>query len=170
MSAVVSGRWLKGGVGLLALVGMVSACQSNDFRIEALDVPGLACDAGAAEGVRLLDATTPLPPETGLKPEPPPASGQTSPPAFDHERFWLVRVDMGCQPSGGYGLRLLSDRLELAGEKARLALAWERPDPDRMQIQMITCPCRYLRIPKGEYRRLEIVDQKGRVRHELVLP
>jgi len=169
MSAAVPGRRLLRGVGLLALAGAMSACQSNDFRIEAVE-PSPACDAAAPPGARLLDEASPLSPETAPGLEPPPASGRTPPSAFDHEGFWLLRVDMGCQPSGGYGLRLLSDRLELAGEKARLALAWEKPDPDRMQIQMITCPCRYLRIPKGEYRRLEIVDQEGKVRHELVLP
>lgn len=167
MSPSLAGRCLK-GIGLVLLAALLCACRSNGSRMEVVEAQGFACGAGQPEGVRLLGREA-LPPTDGaLKVEPSPSSGQEPP--FDHERFWLVRVDMGCQPSGGYGLRLLSDKLELVGDRARLALAWEKPAPDKMQIQMITCPCRHLGIAKGEYKRLEIVDQEGMVRYRLELP
>jgi hypothetical protein len=83
---------------------------------------------------------------------------------------WLIRVDMGQQPSGGYGLKLLSDKLAIQEQTATLALQWRKPDPDMAQIQMLTYPCLYLKVAKGDYTRLEVVDEEGNVKHALDLP
>lgn len=87
----------------------------------------------------------------------------------DQDQFWMVRVDMGQQPSGGYGLRLMSEQLEISSGTARVALEWLKPKPGYAQIQILTYPCLYLKIAKGDYSRLEIVDQEGVVRHHLNL-
>ena len=87
----------------------------------------------------------------------------------DSEEFWLVRVDMGQQPSGGYGLKLLSDKLVISGETASFALQWSKPEPGMAQMQMVTYPCLYLKIAKGDYTRLQVVDEEGAVKHGLDL-
>jgi hypothetical protein len=38
------------------------------------------------------------------------------------------------------------------------------------QIQMLTYPCLYLKVAKGDYTRLEVVDEEGNVMHGLDLP
>jgi hypothetical protein len=86
------------------------------------------------------------------------------------DAFWLVRVDMGQQPSGGYGLKLLSDKLAVSGQTASFALQWVKPKPGMAQIQILTFPCLYLKIAKGDYIHLEVVDEEGTVRHSLDLP
>jgi hypothetical protein len=87
----------------------------------------------------------------------------------DQDQFWIVRVDMGRQASGGYGLRLMSEQLEISSDTARVALEWLRPKAGIAQIQALTYPCLYLKIAKGNYSRLEIVDQEGVIRHHLSL-
>jgi hypothetical protein len=89
--------------------------------------------------------------------------------SLDQEQFWMVRVDMGWRPSGGYGLRLMSEQLEISSDTARVALEWLQPKAGSAQIQALTYPCLYLKIEKGNYSRLEIVDQEGVVRHHLNL-
>jgi hypothetical protein len=86
------------------------------------------------------------------------------------DAFWLVRVDMGQKPSGGYGLKLLSDKLAVSEQTASFALQWIKPKPGMAQIQILTFPCLYLKIAKGDYTRLEVVDEEGTVRHSLDLP
>jgi hypothetical protein len=88
----------------------------------------------------------------------------------DADNTWLIRVDMGQQPSGGYGLKLLSDKLAIKEQTATFALQWRKPDPDMAQIQMLTYPCLYLKVAKGDYTRLEVVDEEGNVMHGLDLP
>jgi hypothetical protein len=86
------------------------------------------------------------------------------------DSFWLVRVDMGQQPSGGYGLKLLSDKLAVKDQTARFALQWAKPEAGKAQIQILTYPCLYLKVAKGDYKRLQVVDEEGTVRHSLDLP
>jgi hypothetical protein len=88
----------------------------------------------------------------------------------DTDDAWMIRVDMGQQPSGGYGLKLLSDRLAIEGQTATLALQWSKPEPGMAQVQMLTFPCLYLKVMKGDYTRLEVVDEEGVVKHSLDLP
>lgn len=88
----------------------------------------------------------------------------------DADAFWLIRVDMGQQPSGGYGLKLLSEKLAVNNQTATFALEWGKPKPGMAQVQMLTFPCLYLKIAKGDYNRLEVVDEEGVVKHGLDLP
>jgi hypothetical protein len=88
----------------------------------------------------------------------------------DSASFWLLRVDMGQQPSGGYGLKLLSDKLSISGRTASFALQWREPKPGMAQIQMLTYPCLYLKVLKGDYTRLEVIDETGAVKFGLDLP
>jgi hypothetical protein len=85
------------------------------------------------------------------------------------DQFWIVRVNMGQQPSGGYGLRLISERLEISSDTAKIVLEWFQPKPGMIQTQALTYPCLHLKLAKGDYSRLEIVDQTGRIRHYLNL-
>ena len=150
---------------MLAL--LMCACQANDTRHKVVETLSMACGAVETEQARILDRFTLASARHAPKSEITPTPSKT--PLFDHENYWLLRVDMGCQPNAGYALRLISDKLEINGTRASLALAWEKPDPERDQIQITACPCLHLRIAKGEYDWLEIADQDGSVRFELKL-
>ncbi|MET0071519.1 MAG: protease complex subunit PrcB family protein [Candidatus Thiodiazotropha sp.] len=127
---------------------------------------GYLCSIDQAAGVHLVTDTS-----SGEADNARIGGGQKQRPENDPaaESFWTVRVNMGQQPSGGYGLRLLSDNLEVSSDRARVALEWLRPKPGSVQMQALTYPCLYLRVAKGDYTRLDIVDQHGEVRHSLDL-
>ncbi|MET0064773.1 MAG: protease complex subunit PrcB family protein [Candidatus Thiodiazotropha sp.] len=88
----------------------------------------------------------------------------------EDENYWTVRVDMGAKPTAGYGLKLVSEKLVITDQTARFALQWVEPEPGSMQAQMISYPCLYLKVEKGDYEVLEAVDPSGVVVHRLSLP
>ncbi|MES9970634.1 MAG: protease complex subunit PrcB family protein [Candidatus Thiodiazotropha sp.] len=87
----------------------------------------------------------------------------------DRDQFWIIRVNMGQQPSGGYGLRLLSEQLDITANTATVTLEWLQPKPGSVQMQALTYPCIYLKLAKSDYSQLEIADQEGEIRFQLNL-
>ncbi|MBI9082122.1 MAG: protease complex subunit PrcB family protein [Desulfobacterales bacterium] len=85
-------------------------------------------------------------------------------PAIDFEQFAALRISMGTQPTGGYELVLVDTHARIEKETAIIRVDWIEPAPDAMVTQMITSPCLLVRIPRGDYRRIEIQDQHGTVR------
>jgi hypothetical protein len=149
------------------LLLMVSGCNTlASSSVSVLD-QGHVCGANQAAGVALVSDADSKPAESARIGAD--ISKKSADASLDREHFWIVRVNMGQQPSGGYGLRLMSESLEISSDTARVSLAWLEPKSGTAQIQMLTYPCLHLRIAKGDYTRLEIVDQQGVVRHELNL-
>lgn len=124
----------------------------------------LACQPeSAAAGARLV---TSLPERSAV-----PVSGQfavegkaPAQPVLD-AGFHYLRIDMGMKPTGGYGLKLLSETLELEGDVAGLGLQWVSPAEDAITAQVINYPCIVLKIPKGDYSVIKLRDEHGAVRH-----
>jgi hypothetical protein len=153
----------------LTLCFISSGCNALDNSVSVVD-DGFACGRTKAPGMYLvkkglsIDNTW-----VGVK-----QSDTLSHPKADGQDALagslLIRVDMGQQPSGGYGLKLLSDKLAVSGQTASFALQWVEPKPRMGQIQILTYPCLYLKIAKGNYTRLEVVDENGVVQHGLDLP
>jgi hypothetical protein len=128
---------------------------------------GYVCGVNQTAGVQLVsDAGANLTDNTRIGFD---ATKKETDSSLDQEQFWVVRVSMGQKPSGGYGLRLISEHLEISSETARVSLQWLEPKTGTAQIQALTYPCLYLKIAKGNYSRLEIVDQEGVVRHDMNL-
>ncbi|MEW8505254.1 MAG: protease complex subunit PrcB family protein [Candidatus Thiodiazotropha sp.] len=135
------------------------------LSVSALE-KGYVCSINQAAGVQLVSDTS-SPQEDSSRIGTAEKSGPKTEPATNP--VWIVRVNMGQQPSGGYGLRLISDHLKISDDTASVALEWLQPKPGSVQIQALTYPCIYLRIAKGSYSRLDFVDQHGEIRYTLDL-
>ncbi len=156
-------KWL--GLGSLCLV--MSACNTVSNSVTVLK-DSAVCSQNESAGIHLVKGPSIQNNGGGMV-----LSNQSLDPKEEEKEgdsFWLVRVDMGGQPSGGYGLKLLSERLVIDGQTARFALKWAALEADSVQIQMLTYPCLYLKVAKGDYTRLEVVDEEGAVKHSLDLP
>ena len=92
----------------------------------------------------------------------PPSS--IEPPPLDFTRYAAVLLEMGVQPSAGYGLTLQARRWSVAGDTLILRVNWLAPPPGRVFAQVITHPCLLVSVPRGGYRHIEILDQHGTVR------
>lgn len=158
-------NWLRcGGFGLLLLV--VSGCNTlASSAISVLD-KGYVCSVNQSAGVQLVSDSDRQQSDSTRIGNPPQQSTVSS---ADQDQFWIIRVNMGQQPSGGYGLKLLSEYLEISSDRARVTLEWLQPKPGSVQMQALTYPCLYLKLAKGDYSQLEIVDQDGEVRFDLNL-
>ncbi|MCG7882716.1 MAG: protease complex subunit PrcB family protein [Candidatus Thiodiazotropha taylori] len=153
------------GLGLILLVS--SGCNTMASSSVSVLKQGYVCSVNQPAGLQLVsDAVAKQADSARIGVDTPQKDADTS---LDPEQFWIVRVNMGQQPSGGYALRLISDQLEISSDTARVALEWLQPKPGSVQIQALTYPCLYLKIARDNYSRLEIVDQEGVVRHHLSL-
>lgn len=159
-------HWISLSVtGLMLLAGF--GCNTlASSSVSVLD-QGYVCSVKQTAGVQLVSDTASLLTDSSrISIDGPKKETDNS---LDQERFWIVRVDMGQQPSGGYALRLISEQLKISSDTARVILQWVQPESGTVQIQALTYPCLYLKIAKGNYSRLEIIDQAGVIRHDLNL-
>ncbi len=83
---------------------------------------------------------------------------------FNLDEHWLVRVSMGQKPTSGYGLTLVSESMPLSEGVGTLQLEWVQPGKGGMLPQVMTTPCVYLQIEKGEYSRIRIIDTQDKER------
>ncbi|MCU7905978.1 MAG: protease complex subunit PrcB family protein [Candidatus Thiodiazotropha sp. (ex Epidulcina cf. delphinae)] len=157
-------KWMK-WIGLAPMVMAISGCNTLASSITVLE-EGYVCGVNQSAGADLVTGAS-------MKHADRARLGDKAVTAesdkIDPQRFRVVRVDMGQQPSGGYGLKLLSEQLEISADTARVAVEWRKPDPGMAQMQVLTYPCLYLKLEIGDYTRLEIIDQEGVVRHSLDL-
>lgn len=71
-------------------------------------------------------------------------------------------VDMGQQPSGGYGV-LVSRKAEMSGDMLTLKATLIQPEPDQIVPLEPTNPCALIALPQGDYKQVEVKDQNGQV-------
>ncbi len=86
------------------------------------------------------------------------------------KQFWLVKVAMGVKPTAGYGLSLSSQQLSLFNQVATIELQWLAPSADSISAQVMTSPCIYLKLQKGDYDKVKIVDSTNQQRYLLDIP
>ena len=72
-----------------------------------------------------------------------------------------VLVELGAQPSAGYGVLLDREVADISGGTATVAVRVERPAPGSMSAAVVTSPCLLLHVPKGPYTRVRVVDAGG---------
>lgn len=90
---------------------------------------------------------------------------KSSLPPVDFRSHGVLLVEMGRQNTGGYGLRLARPEIEEGGDGAiRVHLDWRTPGPGMMTTQVITSPCLLLKLPRGDYRQIAVIDQHGQTR------
>lgn len=88
------------------------------------------------------------------------------PPPVAFPRRAVLWLEMGRQPSAGYGLTVRPHGMEIAGATLTLHVNWLEPLPGRVYAQVITRPCLLLSVPGGDYQRVRVRDQHGALRME----
>ena len=69
-------------------------------------------------------------------------------------------VDHGSRATGGYGLAV-SRRAVLRGRRLVITASFLSPKADEMRGYALTSPCVLVKLPAGDYERVEIVDPAG---------
>lgn len=83
-------------------------------------------------------------------------------PAIDFDRAAVLLVAMGRRPSSGYRLNYVERRpAEFHGGGLRVPLAWTEPQDPAAEVALTTDPCLLLRLPRADYRRVEVIDFDG---------
>ena len=86
------------------------------------------------------------------------------------ENFWFLKIAMGTKPTAGYGLSLTSKQLLVSDQTALIKLKWHQPSPDSISAQVITSPCIYLKVQKGKYQNIRVIDSNDQQRYILKTP
>jgi hypothetical protein len=81
----------------------------------------------------------------------------------------VVWLYMGQKTSGGYSLGLATSEATVTHGIAVITVQWREPSPGAIVTQQLTSPCLVLILPKGNYDKIEIKDETGRVRSRLAL-
>jgi hypothetical protein len=91
-------------------------------------------------------------------------------PDVDFSRDGVLLVEMGQRGSGGYSVDLATERVSVQGHTARVTVHWTEPQPGAILPQVITSPCAFIVLARGDYRRIEVVDETGRLRAAADVP
>jgi hypothetical protein len=93
--------------------------------------------------------------------------GEPAPvPKIDFAREGVLAIWMGPKPTGGYGIELASDKALIQGRTAVIKVRWIEPAKGAILAQRITSPCLIVRLAKGDYDRIKVMDENGIVRAE----
>lgn len=92
------------------------------------------------------------------------------PPPVDFSRRAVLWVQMGMQPSAGYGLSLQAPGARISAATLILHVKWLEPVPGRLYAQVITHPCLLVTVPRGSYHQVEVRDQHGTRRMRAEVP
>jgi hypothetical protein len=89
--------------------------------------------------------------------------GGSIPPAplLEMDSFGFLLIRMGQKSTGGYGLELAQTEARVDANSATVHVKWIRPSARAMVAQVITSPCLLLKIKRGPYQTIKIVDQSG---------
>ena len=89
-------------------------------------------------------------------------------PAVDFSQYGVLLVSMGQQRTAGYSIGLTKgEELKIASGSAEVRVQWKQPQPGMMLAQVITHPCIFIQVPRGEYQLIRVIDQVEKVRAEI---
>ena len=92
------------------------------------------------------------------------ADSDSQPPAVDFKSSGVLLVSMGQKRTGGYTIDLASQRLRVENNSALVEIGWHEPESGMMLAQMLTNPCLFVDVPRGEYNTIQVIDQSQKVR------
>ena len=95
------------------------------------------------------------------------AQNVTTPLEIDFTLSRILLVRMGQKPTAGYNIKLDPESCSISQETAYISLVWTEPDPGMVAAQVITNPFILLKISKGGYDAVKIVDQHDQTRFDL---
>jgi hypothetical protein len=83
-------------------------------------------------------------------------------PELDFQHEIALLVEMGQRSTLGYHIALTgADDLRITRGLARLTLDWVQPPAGVMVAQMISSPCLLLKLGRGDYTSVQILDKQG---------
>ena len=88
-------------------------------------------------------------------------------PDVDFEKYGVLLIRMGTKPNGGYGLALSADEAIIENREARIPVRWSEPEPEFLYTQAIVYPYLVIRMEKGPFDTIVVVDQNGQVKLRL---
>ncbi|MFC1524057.1 protease complex subunit PrcB family protein [Thermodesulfobacteriota bacterium] len=86
---------------------------------------------------------------------------------IDFARDGVLLIAMGQQSTAGYSLVLADDQASVDNHTATVNIVWNKPPENQITAQIITSPCLLIKIPKGLFTRIRVVDQKNILRGEI---
>ena len=90
-------------------------------------------------------------------------------PHVDFEKYGVLLIRMGEKPTGGYLLQLMENTAKVENRTAMVPVRWIEPEKGAFTTQAITFPYLMIRMAKGSFDRIAVVDQDGTVRFRLDL-
>ena len=79
----------------------------------------------------------------------------------------ILLVRMGQKPTAGYSLKLDAESCNISQETAYISLVWVEPAPGMVAAQVITNPFILLKLSKGGYAAVNVVDQHKKTLFDL---
>ena len=85
-------------------------------------------------------------------------------PDIDFTKYGVLVIRMGEKPNGGYRLTLAADVARIETREARISVLWGEPEPDYMYTLAIVHPQLIIKMEKGAFDSIAVVDQNGLVK------
>lgn len=168
-------RWFRFTIaGTAFFVAACSVSQTSNSLIKSLPVTVLFANqvCGPAANVagltwiqtqdKLIETTTKL--QGNM------LGGSSPDLKVDFDNSNALLISMGQKPSGGYAVSLRESTANVKRGTAQIAIDWVEPIPGVFTTQMLTSPCLLVSLPKGDYQKLEVVDQYNKTHFEQGVP
>lgn len=97
-------------------------------------------------------------------------AGKPALPEVDFQRNMVLLVSMGQQPSAGYGFDVSRLSATVENHTAVVRLTPVAPPPGALTAQVMTHPCILIRVPRGDYSRIRVVDPNGEILGDVAAP
>lgn len=94
---------------------------------------------------------------------------QSEVPVEDFGSEGVLIIWMGRKPTGGYKIELAQDRTYIKDHTAIVTVRWMEPAEGTVLAQRITGPCIMIRMSRGDYTRIKVIDEEGIVRAETLV-
>jgi len=85
----------------------------------------------------------------------------------DFSEYGILLIRMGEKPNSGYSLTLTVDEAVIENREARITTHWGEPEPDGIYFQALTYPYLVIKMEKGSFDSIAVIDQNGTVKLNL---
>ena len=82
----------------------------------------------------------------------------------------MLLIEMGRRSTGGYSVTLGSHAAQVSDDTVVIHVVWNVPDTGAVLAQVVTSPYLLLKLAKGDYRRVVVVDQENEILFEIDVP
>lgn len=90
-------------------------------------------------------------------------------PDIDLSLNHIILIDLGQKSTTGHGISLFQESAVVENGLLTITVKITSPDSTMMHAQMMTHPCLALKVPKGDYEKVSVVDQQGLILAEVTV-